>query len=117
MIYFWLERPYSSGATEADGSVCLEAIAVLVLTVATPGEAVEGSRRACCFGGGVDSAKTFTASGANVFSGTGSSKADGLRGGVATLPLAAAVDVFASTFAFFEAADFLVLLIGRSKNC
>ena len=50
------------------------------------------------------------------FHGIGSSKTDGLRGGVATLPLAAVVVVFASAFAFLEAADLLVLLIVLVEN-
>ena len=86
------------------------------LTMATPGEAAEGSCGAYCFRGGVESAKLFATGEADGFRGMGSSKVDGLRRGVATLPLAAAVDVFASAFAFFEAADFLALLIGRMEK-
>ena len=116
MICFRSERLYSSGATAADGLVALDAIAVPMLTAAMPGEAAEGSCRAYCFGGGVFSLETFATGEVVVFRGTGSSIPDGLCRGVATLPLAVAVDVFASAFTFFEVADdFLVLLIGRSS--
>ena len=81
------------------------------LTIPTPGEAVVGSCGACCFGGRIFSTVAFATGEVNVFRGTGSSKMDGLLGGVATLPLAAAVDVFASASAFLEAAVDFVLLI------
>ena len=105
-----------SGATATDRSVVLDTIVVLTQTVATPSEAVEGSCRACCFGGGVVNVEKFATGEVDVFCGTGSSIADGLHRGVATLLLAVAVDDFVSAFAlFFEAAVDFLLLIGRAR--
>ena len=118
MMCFWSERPNLSGAASADRSAVSEAIAVLMLTVAMPGEAAEGSHGAYCFGGGIFSAEMFVVGEIDVFFGTGSSKVDGFRGGVDTLPRAAAVLVFGSAFAPFglDVADFLLLIVVVSKT-
>ena len=88
-------------------------IVVPTLIIATPGEAAEGSRGAYCFWGSNSSAETFVPNKGGVFLGTGSSKANGFRRGVNTLPLAVVVLVLESTFASFclNAAGFLLLIV------
>ena len=112
MMCFWSERPNSSGVTAADRLVVSEAIAVLMLTVATPSEAAEGSRGAYCFGGSVLSVETFALGESDVFLGTGSSIVDGFHRGVDTLLIAAALLVFGSAFVPFglSVEDFLLLI-------